>query len=334
MRDDNERRLDARRPARTGRAAGLVAAVAVSVALAGCGVAPASHGRGGGPVNTEATNTPTVTAAATPTIVAPGAHEEPSTGGVRLAPTGSGLLDGKVIAIDPGHNSKWVTAINMKRIEYFGAGRRPCQNAGSTALDKTVSESNLVWDIANRVVPILRAEGATVVLTRPNDTGVGPCNDERAEIANRNKADLLVSIHGDGNESQKFRGFFVIHSEKMRGGEPVAAASTQAAKTLVDAIAGHSRIPISNYIGSGTGMMTRNNELAVLNTMETGPAVLLEVGNIIQTDDWAILSSDAGKDDLARGIAAGAKQIVLTGPVASGSPSGTGVASATPSVKK
>ena len=31
-----------------------------------------------------------------------------------FAPTGSGLLDGKVIAIDPGHNSKWKTSINMK----------------------------------------------------------------------------------------------------------------------------------------------------------------------------------------------------------------------------
>ena len=42
------------------------------------------------------------------------------------------------------------------------------------------------------------AEGATVVLTRTSNTGVGPCVTERAAIGNRARADAAISIHADG----------------------------------------------------------------------------------------------------------------------------------------
>lgn len=190
------------------RGAALAAGgVGLCLALAGCsaalpgapGASPAP-GAGSPDAAGSAPSTPAFTPAATPTIVAPGAYDKPSTGGVTLAPTASGPLDGKVIAVDPGHNTVPIYRINHQGIRYYGAGVRDCQQEGSTALDKKTPEATIVWEIAQHLVPILRERGATVVLSRPDDNGIGPCNDERAQIANRANANLLLSIHGDGSE--------------------------------------------------------------------------------------------------------------------------------------
>jgi N-acetylmuramoyl-L-alanine amidase len=296
------------------RAAAVLAPAALCLSLAGCstlGAEPSgAKTTGGGPVDAGVS---AFTPAATPTIVAEGAYGKPSTGGVRLAPTASGLLDGKVIAIDPGHSGKYDTAMLYRTtIAYYGAGRRPCQNAGSTALDKKTTEADLTWDVASRVIPILRARGATVLLTRPDNEGYGPCNDERAQIANRGGANLLISIHADGNDVPTNRGFFVEYSEKMVGGDLVAKESKAAATTLVAAVASHSKLPIANYVSTGDGTIANSNTLGVLNTMQTGPAVLIEMGNIVQTPDWSILSTPEGLQAFAEGVAAGAGNIILT----------------------
>lgn len=288
-----------------------VVATAVScLALSACGQPGGTPSQAGGPVDS---GVAAFTPSATPTVVADGAYGKPSTGGVRLAPTGSGLLDGKVIAIDPGHSGKYDTAMLYRTmVDYYRAGRRPCQSAGSTALDKKTTESFLNWDIASRAVTILRSRGATVLLTRPDNEGYGPCNDERAQIANRAKANLLISIHADGNSNAANRGFYVISSKEMKGGSAIAAQSAKAAETLVAAVKSRSKIPVANNISTGDGTLEESNSLGVLNTMETGPAVLIEMGNIVQKPDWEILSTESGRQAFAEGVAEGAGSIVLT----------------------
>ena len=54
------------------------------------------------------------------------------------------------------------------------------------------------FDVATRLAALLDAGGATVVLTRYTDTGVGPCVNTRAAIGNAAGSDAAVSIHGDG----------------------------------------------------------------------------------------------------------------------------------------
>lgn len=319
-------------PARRANRALRVALPAAALCLTLVGCAPSGTGSTLAPrlqpASADSTATPAFTPAATPTIVAAGAYDKPSTGGVTFAPTASGKLDGKVIALDPGHNTVPIRSVNQKNVKYFGAGWRPCQNEGSTGLDKKTPEATLVWRITEKMVPILREQGATVVVSRPDDNGTGPCNDERAEIANRAGADVLLSIHGDGNVNVKNRGFHVIYSQRMVGGEPVQAASKTAATIMVGALKANTTMPVSNYIGSALdGTFEESDTLGVLNTMKTGPAILVEVGNIIQPDDWAILSSDAGQEEMARALVIGAADIVLSAreatPTPSGSPSGS-----------
>lgn len=319
-------------------AAVAVAAVATLAGLAlpnlapgGQVAVPAPAGPLPGPVSPAASETPsTVT-----TYYAAGAFATPQTGGMRMVPSTPGPLSGKVIVIDPGHNGRYSRTINERSYYTYGAGWRPCVQAGTTTYTN-VTEHTIVWQIANRIVPLLLARGATVVLTRPDDDGYGPCNNERPEIANREGASLFLSLHVDGNEDKTLRGFYVAHSTKMAGGEGVAAASAQAAQIVARTVQGATSLPGSNYVGQPGNPTYVRTDLAVLDGIRGAPAVLVESGNSRSPADVAYLTGADTQQEYAAALAAAAEEIVLTLPAdhaagpASASPSAPAGASRPP----
>jgi len=120
---------------------------------------------------------PAVPSAAVPPPVAPAAN---STGSFSMArQLGLGISR---IVIDPGHG-----------------GHDP--GAQGTRL----SEAELVLDVALRLEKLLLAQpGVEVVLTRRDDTFVAL--EERTAIANRERADLFLSIHANASRNRKARG--------------------------------------------------------------------------------------------------------------------------------
>src|SRR2546421_12382886 len=107
-------------------------------------------------------------------------------------------LLGKTIAVDPGHNgANWSHPAEIDRVVDAGGFRKACDTTGASTNDG-YTEAAYNFDVAMRLARILRREGATVVLTRTSNDGVGPCIDERAAIGNDARADAAISIHADG----------------------------------------------------------------------------------------------------------------------------------------
>jgi N-acetylmuramoyl-L-alanine amidase len=234
-------------------------------------------------------------------VLAAGASGQPSKGGATLAPTASGPLSGRTILVDPGHNGKLVGSIVNAQVPAGHGTTKVCNSSGTESLDKT-SEHATNWAVGVRLVGLLRAQGATVLLSRPSDSGVGPCVNERAAMANRNKVDLVLSIHGDGAEGAGQRGFHVIVSSSMDGGSALQTRSASIAKTLVGELESRTPLPRSTYVGGGTGVDSRD-DIAGLNLLTGPPGVMLEMGNLRNASDWAYLKTDAAKDALAAALA-------------------------------
>ncbi len=235
----------------------------------------------------------------------PYAAKKPSVGGVRLATlpdVPKQALTGKFIVLDPGHNGVADATIFKRQVPMGGGKTKPCNTSG-TQTDKGYPEHAHNWDVVINLAALLRERGATVILTRPNDAGVGPCVDERANIGNRARADLVVSVHADGNTSRSARGFHIITSTSMAGGASVTNKSARMATVIRDEFAMGTGMPRSTYTGGGEGI-TRRADIAGLN-LSTVPAVMLEAGNMRSTGDAALLSNPTYRLKEAHALAAG-----------------------------
>jgi N-acetylmuramoyl-L-alanine amidase len=208
-------------------------------------------------------------------------------------------LAGKVVGIDPGHNGANGTAPSVVDQPVFnGVGYEPCDTSG-TATDGGYSEAQFNFNVATDLQADLEAEGATVVMTRPDDNGVGPCVTTRAQIINGSRADVAVDIHADGGPAGG-RGFTVLEPVPVGPNDAVVTPSDIFATTLRDVFASSTSMPVSDYDGID-GLQPRN-DLAGLN-LTTVPKVLIEIGNMRNATDAALLVTPAFQQSAAAAIA-------------------------------
>ena len=149
----------------------------------------------------------------------------------------------RTVVLDPGHNggnAAHLAQINAPVPDGRG-GTKACNTTGTSAASG-YPEHEFTWDVTLRVRDALAARGVRVILTRPDDTGVGPCVDQRAAIANQSGADAVVSIHADGNTGAGAHGFHIAYAEPPLN--PVQAeAGTRLATALRDAMVAGGAVP-------------------------------------------------------------------------------------------
>lgn len=205
---------------------------------------------------------------------------------------------GKVVVLDPGHNGgNAAHPAQINKQVPAGRGQVKACNTTGTATNAGYTEHEFTWDVSVRVRDALTAKGITVVMTRPNDTGVGPCVNERAATGNNSGAAAVISIHADGSTSPGAHGFHIAYSApplNAAQGEP----ATKLARTLRDGLAS-AGFATSTYIG--TNGLSPRNDLGGLNLSER-PAALVECGNMRNPDEAAVLTSPAGRQRYADAI--------------------------------
>jgi N-acetylmuramoyl-L-alanine amidase len=211
-------------------------------------------------------------------------------------------LTGKVIVIDPGHNGgnfKHPEIIN-KQVNVLTQWKA-CDTTGTSTNDG-YSEASFTWDVSNRLATILKAKGATVKLTRKNNTSVGPCITQRAAIGNQAKANAAISIHGDGAPASA-HGFHVIMPQKIHGPvDPVVGASQKLGIAVRNAFHSGTGLPYSTYIGKSA--LDYRNDLGGLN-LSTVPKIFIECGNMRNASEAAKFKNAQFRQRIAESLAKG-----------------------------
>ena len=183
-------------------------------------------------------------------------------------------LKGKKIVIDPGHGGNDAGAI------------------GPTG----VMEKNVTLKVSLELKKLLEAEGATVILTRETDRTVSEKGAKasdieelgaRCEVANRNGADIFISIHADSFTRPEARGTTGYYYSKSTSGRGQKLADC-IRRNLVEQLGTPSRgtQPCNFYVVKHTDM----------------PATLIELGFISNKDEEKLLDSKEGVLKAAQGI--------------------------------
>ncbi len=208
-------------------------------------------------------------------------------------------IAGKIVFLAPGHNGANDDSIG-RQVPNGRGGTKDCQASG-TATDGGYPEHSFAWDTTLRIRQKLTALGVRTAMSRGNDDQVGPCIDERAQMANSLHPNAIVSVHADGGPPTG-RGFHVNYSAPPLN-QAQAGPSVQFARVMRDQMQA-AGIPPSTYMGEG-GLYGRS-DLAGLNLAEY-PSVLVECGNMKNPADASLIESEAGRqkyaDAVVRGIA-------------------------------
>jgi N-acetylmuramoyl-L-alanine amidase len=199
----------------------------------------------------------------------------------------SGILAGKIVGIDPGHNGRNYTDPSfLNKQVWNGRAWENCDTTG-TQTRGGYAEHAFNWAVANYLAQKLRAEGAKVVWTRSSDTGIGPCVDRRARLLNQGHANISIDIHADGGPTTG-RGFAILLPVADGPNNRVIKASVRFGGYLRSRMIGMAGMPVSTYDGSN-GLAYRR-DLAGLN-LTTEPKVLIECGNMRNATDAKLLTS-------------------------------------------
>ncbi len=225
----------------------------------------------------------------------------------RPVPSTGFSLVGQVVTIDPGHNGGNAADPGyIDRLVWNGREWETCDTTG-TATDAGYTEAAFNFDVGNRLAAILRSLGATVVMTRTSNDGVGPCVDVRAAIGNRADSDAVIDIHADGGPPGG-RGFAVLEPVADGPNNGVIGPSDRLAVDVRNDFSAGTGEPFSDYDGIN-GLQPRA-DLAGLN-LTTVPKVLIECANMRNATDAALLTGASWRQATAASLARGLSQFLV-----------------------
>jgi N-acetylmuramoyl-L-alanine amidase len=194
------------------------------------------------------------------------------------------------------------------------------------------TEKELVLDVSKRLKALIEAEmEAEVVMTRTEDVYV-PL-ESRTQIANKEEADLFISIHANSSKVKSVRGvetFFLNFNTQSRDALETAARENAATErnihdlhdmvekiTLNDKVdesrelAGHIQSSMSKRSNAGTNRGVKQAPFVVL-IGASMPSVLAEVSFISNATEERLLKTPAYRQQIAESLFRGIKSYAET----------------------
>ncbi len=212
-----------------------------------------------------------------------GAVLDPAPDGFKISfvhPSGNGSLKGKVVVIDAGHGGK-----------FPGTG------------NGAYTEKVLSLATAKAVQRALEAEGAQVIMTRETDTHFRDSLAEdliyRADVANRNNADIFLSFHYDDPGGR---------NTPPSGTKSIYHGGRDADKYLAECIQEFikSEGPLPNLGAIDDHKFAHDSGFSVLRNSKM-PAILMECAFVKNPNDRKVILTEQFRDGIAKCVVKGLK---------------------------
>ncbi len=204
---------------------------------------------------------------------------------------GFSSLRKKIIVLDPGHGIS--PNLEEEPISPGSSIMKIKDGGGASGVVTNTPEHEVNLKVALNLQKLLENGGYRVIMTK-KDPKENLGNIERAEIGNKENADLVLRIHCDSYESEDaFGASMLVPMNINENTSKIYEKSTQYGKIILDTLC--ERVPIRNRGLIYTDQMTGFNWSKV-------PVVLVEMGFLSNPDEDRLLSLDAYQKKLAEGL--------------------------------
>lgn len=211
-----------------------------------------------------------------------------------LTPSISGSGNGRLIAIDPGHQAK-----GNSQKEPIGPGAsqmKPKVASGTQGTSTGIPEYKLTLAVSLKLKQELLNRGYRVYMIRETDD-VNISNAERANMANESGADIFIRVHANSlNDSSIAGALTMCQTSKNPYNSSLYGKSSALSKTVV------------NGICSQTGFKNRGvqetDSMSGINWCKI-PVTIVEMGFMSNAEEDKKMAMDEYRNKISKGIADG-----------------------------
>ena len=197
------------------------------------------------------------------------------------------------IVIDPGHSSTGTSG--NEPVSPNSSTTKLKDGLGATGSYTNIPEHKTNMSVALLVKKELTSKGYNVILTK-QDVAESKSNIERADVGNKNNADLVVRIHADSAENSSISGA----SMHVPANNEYTSSFYKISKSYGTKI-------LNNYvdeIGIKNRGVIERNDLTGFNWSKV-PVVLIEMGFLSNKEDDNFVSNTANHPKIAKAISDG-----------------------------
>ncbi|NFM77719.1 N-acetylmuramoyl-L-alanine amidase [Clostridium botulinum] len=207
-------------------------------------------------------------------------------------------LKNKIIVIDPGHGSK--SNLELERVSPDSEEKKIKDGGGADGVNSKTPEYLIAMDVASKLKETLQKEGYTVIMTK-NKHSESLGNIERAEVGNKNNANLVIRIHADSADLEDAKGASILVPSKKGYASEINELSKK-----------YGGILLSEMVASAN----MNNRGVVEREDMTGfnwskvPVVLVEMGFLSNAEEDKLLNTEEYKIKIVQGLTEGIKKAI------------------------
>ncbi|NMM61401.1 N-acetylmuramoyl-L-alanine amidase [Clostridium sp. P21] len=200
----------------------------------------------------------------------------------------------KVIVVDPGHANK--SNLEKEPISPGSAEMKIKDGGGAEGVVTKTPEYSVNMKVSMKLKALLEKEGYIVKMTKTEDSqSLG--NVERAEIGNKENADLVIRIHADSSDSSSANGASMLVPEPINENtKSINEKSMYYGKTVLNTLV--------SEVGMNNRGVVQRNDMTGFNWSKV-PVILIEMGFLSNPQEDQLLCSDDYENKLAQGLAHG-----------------------------
>lgn len=196
----------------------------------------------------------------------------------------------KVVVLDPGHGNR----SNLeKEAIYPGASELKIKDGGGAeGINSRTPEYAIAMGITVKLKGLLENKGYTVIMTKttPQES---PGNIERAEVGNKNNADLAIRIHADSSESSNVSGASMLVPAPIGYAKDISVISRKYGQIVLEGLI--------NEVGMKNKGVVERDDLTGFNWSKV-PVILVETGFLSNPQEDKLLNTEEYQSKIAKGL--------------------------------